>query len=104
MVVAITSEPIGGGLTVGGERPRSPDRHPPGAQDPKSESAHEALAEAGPGAEPPLPDSTPGDAFTAAQLASEQPPATPSAHEIVKRFGSVWSPPSSDLKLTDRKV
>lgn len=45
----------------------------------------------------------PSEAFAAALAISAQPPIRPGAIEVLRR-ASQWSPPASDLTLTDRLV
>jgi hypothetical protein len=48
------------------------------------------------------PAEAPGDAFVAAIVAGTMPPQPLSAQEILLRSSNSWSPPDSELHLTDR--
>ncbi len=80
---------------VGGQRDPSgdqPDEKPPVPQAPAK-----PLSAAG-----TAPAEAPGDAFAAAVVAGTLPPQPLSAQEILLRSSNAWSPPDSELHLTDR--
>ncbi len=51
---------------------------------------------------PPEPALPPGAMFAAAVIAGALPPNPETPHELALRIGGRWSPPDSDLRLTDR--
>lgn len=52
----------------------------------------------------PAPATPPGTAFAAAVIAGALSPKPETPTEIFLRLGSAWSPPDSDLHLTDSKA
>jgi hypothetical protein len=52
----------------------------------------------------PAPPDPPGTMFAAAVMAGALSPKPETPEEIFLRLGSAWSPPDSDLRLSDRKI
>ena len=52
----------------------------------------------------PAPPSEFADGFTAALISGQLPPSPMTQREAALRSVSVWSPPASELRLTDRRV
>ena len=76
---------------------REPTRDHPGEKPPVPQEPTKPLSPAG-----TAPAEVPGNAFAAAIVAGTMPPQPLSAQEILLRSSNSWSPPDSELHLTDR--
>ena len=104
MIAPVASEPIGSSLSVGGERPRLLEASM--QRDGGSEAASPGDTEAAAPVEtvPLEVDFAPGEAFAVALVAAKLKPQRPSTLEVAVHFARAWSPPASELRLTDRKA
>jgi hypothetical protein len=81
-----------------GDRRNPPDDKPGHQQDDEPALAPETPSSV----VQPTPGDAAGTAFAAAVVAGGLPPKAQTAQEIYLRAGKAWSPPDSELHLTDR--
>ncbi|MDO8359674.1 MAG: hypothetical protein Q7T08_06500 [Devosia sp.] len=105
MVDRIASGPVTVSLAIRDHRTRRPGRSPsddieePG--EPAAETSQPALSDV---VAAPPPPTEQREGFVAALLSGQLAPTPMSPEELALRAGSKWSPPSSELRLTDRRV